>query len=389
MLIELHIIQNFAPSCLNRDDSGRHKECHFGGHVRARVSSQCLKRAIRWHPVFAARLGAPIGVRTKRLVEPLTHRIARAGHDRDAAHRVACALVEGAVAQLGEDSKTRVLAHLGSDELERLAAIALGNWQQLEPLAAGAAAQTTEPSAHRGHSGLDSTVRQLLRGFTPGSMAPDIALFGRMVAENAHLNVDAACQVAHALSTHRAAIDVDFFTAVDDLRAGRHGSAEMLGMTELCSACFYRYAVISLDQLAQNLGSSDGLALEVADAFLRAAILALPGARQTSSAAHSLPSLVLVVVRQSGSPWSLVNAFETPVWVPDTDRQGLVARSIVALDAYWGELLAVYGDAGIASVAACWLGNPAVRHLKPQRRPDLEQVLSATREAARGGWVRT
>lgn len=387
MFIELHIIQNFAPSCLNRDDLGRHKECHFGGHLRARISSQCLKRAIRWHPAFTTRLGAALGLRTKRLVDPLTHRLTSAGHERQVAYRVACALVDAAVAQLGDDGKTRVLTYLGTDELDRLATLALGSWQRLEalarcetvagPHATGTALVTRPPDP----ATLRAAVQELVTEFIPGSMAPDIALFGRMIAENAHLNVDAACQVAHALSTHRVTVDVDFFTAVDDLRVGGSAGVEMLGLADLCGACFYRYAVVSWRQLVQNLGSSTELAVDVVDAFLRAAIMALPRARQSSSAAYSLPSLVLVVVRKNGSPWSLVNAFETPVWVSEGDRQGLVARSITALDNHWGELVSMYDSTGISAVAACWLGNPTARHLKQYRHPDVEAVLATTLNA--------
>ncbi|NPV48571.1 MAG: type I-E CRISPR-associated protein Cas7/Cse4/CasC [Armatimonadetes bacterium] len=391
MFIELHIIQSFAPSCLNRDDLGRHKECHFGGHLRARISSQCLKRAIRWHPAFTTRLGAPRGVRTRRLVDPLTHRLSSAGHNREAAYRVACALVEETVAQLGDDGKTRVLTYLGTDELDRLCTLALGNWQRLESLALCDTAARLEPPAttvatrHKEQSALSATVRELLSGFTPGSMAPDIALFGRMIAENAHLNVDAACQVAHALSTHRVTVDVDFFTAVDDLRAGGSSGAEMLGLADLCGACFYRYAVVSWEQLVENLGSSATLAVDVVEAFLRAAIMAVPRARQSSTAAYSLPSLILIVVRASDSPWSLVNAFETPVWVPEGDRQGVVARSITALDNHWGELVGMYGSEGICAVAACWLGSPTARHLKQYRHPGVEEVLAVVLSAVRAG----
>src|SRR5271166_825289 len=47
MRVELHLIQNFAPSNLNRDDTGAPKDCEFGGCRRARISSQCVKRAVR------------------------------------------------------------------------------------------------------------------------------------------------------------------------------------------------------------------------------------------------------------------------------------------------------------------------------------------------------
>jgi CRISPR system Cascade subunit CasC len=197
-----------------------------------------------------------------------------------------------------------------------------------------------------------------------------------MIAENAHLNVEAACQMAHALSTHRATLEMDFFTAVDDLKPGARGQAEMLGALEFCSACFYRYATVHWEQLERNLQGDTALARAVLAAFLRAAVAAVPLGRQHGAAALSPPSFALAVVRERGMPWSLANAFETPVWVPDHDRQGLVARSVAALDEYWHGLAQMYGTAGIVASAACWLSRAEAPHLRPHRVPDLDTLVA-------------
>src|SRR5438270_13048263 len=75
--IEIHVLQNFAPSCLNRDDTNSPKNCEFGGHRSARISSQCIKRAIR-HCFARAELLAEAdrAERTKRLDKAVKQRLA-------------------------------------------------------------------------------------------------------------------------------------------------------------------------------------------------------------------------------------------------------------------------------------------------------------------------
>lgn len=372
MLVELHLLQNFGPSCLNRDDTNTPKECEFGGHRRARISSQCLKRAIRWHPAFRAALAPALGVRTKRLAEAVAAQVGGPGRDRGLVQEMASALVQEAVGRVGAEDRTRVLVHVGMDEINRLAGVIRDSWEDLAAAPATARQRRLEAA---------------VASFRPGTQAPDIALFGRMIAENANMQVEAACQVAHALSTHRVTTEMDFFTAVDDLKQTRRGSAEMIGTLEFCSACFYRYAVLDQRQLLRNLSGDTDLACRVGLAFVEATIEAVPSGRQTSYAAHSLPSFILVVMRRRGVPWSLVNAFETPVSSPDHDRQGLVGRSIAALDAHWGELVRLYGGEGIAEGATCWLGTPPVVHLQPYRVSGVAALLQRVREQLAAGAV--
>ncbi|MEI6502981.1 MAG: type I-E CRISPR-associated protein Cas7/Cse4/CasC, partial [Armatimonadota bacterium] len=381
MVVELHLLQNFSPSCLNRDDTNAPKDCEFGGVRRARLSSQCLKRAIRWSPEFASLPQARVGVRTKRLTEALCAQLSLRNCADPPVTDVAAAVLTALVGQLGSQGRTRALIHLGHDELARVADLIAGRWDDLvaaAALEALPALRTAYADSRRHKSALQKLAAEVAGSFTPGSVAPDIALFGRMVAENANLNVDAACQVAHALSTHRVVMELDFFTAADDLRLREQPGAEMMGTVEFSSACFYRYAVVSLEQLLRNLGDDAELTALTVEGFLAASVAAIPSGRQSTMAAHNPPSLVLAVVRAWGPPWSLANAFESPVRVVEAERFGggrpaphssLVGQSLTALDRYWGQLARMYGEDTVVARPASWLEDADVEFLNDQRLP--------------------
>jgi len=375
MLVELHCLQSFAPSCLNRDDTNAPKDCLFGGVRRARISSQCLKRAIRWHPEFLQ--GAASGsIRTKRVVERVCAELADLGHPLDAARELVPAVLGELVGQLGPSDRTRALMHLGNDEVERIVRLIADHWDALAAEARGASKRTSaRPRAA-------PPAQKLARGFVPGTLAPDVALFGRMIAENAHFNVPAACQVAHAISTHRTVMEMDFFSAVDDLKPRESPGAEMIGTIEFNSACFYRYSAVWVEQLLDNLDGDRVLAADALAGFLYASVAAIPRGRQSGMATASPPSFVMVVVRQHGAGWSLVNAFEHPVTVIAQDRFGLVAKSIMAADNYWGRLADMYGEDGIIARPACWLDECPVRHLNHQRLQRVQEVVATALDAA-------
>jgi CRISPR system Cascade subunit CasC len=162
-----------------------------------------------------------------------------------------------------------------------------------------------------------------------------------MLADMPDRNVNAACQVAHALSTHKVEMEMDFFTAVDDLKPDDSSGADMMGTVEFNSACFYRYALVDWDLLVRNLGGDEELARATLEAFLHASIEAIPTGKQNTFAAHNPPSFVMAAVREKGTPWSLANAFEAPV---RANNEGLVKASIERLDQYWGRLSKMYGS---------------------------------------------
>ncbi len=163
-----------------------------------------------------------------------------------------------------------------------------------------------------------------------------------MVAEKTDLNVDAACQVAHALSTNRVNVDMDFFTAVDDLQPRNDTGAGMMGTIEFDSACFYRFSVVNCEQLVKNLDGDREMAQKALEAYVKASILAIPTGKQNSMAAHNLPSLVMTVVRSKGQPMSLTNAFVKPVAV-NQGGDDLVTESVTRLDRYFRDMARMYG----------------------------------------------
>ncbi len=163
-----------------------------------------------------------------------------------------------------------------------------------------------------------------------------------MIADNADWNLDAACQVAHAISTNRVSMEFDFFTAVDDFRPRDNAGSDMMGTVAFQSSCFYRYAALDVDALRKNLGGTEKaevnpLVRGTVEAFLRASALAVPTGKQNSTAAQNRPSYLLAVVRKSGAPQSLANAFAMPV--RPGSGQSLVAASIGALETYFDRSL--------------------------------------------------
>lgn len=342
MLVELHLIQNFAPANLNRDDTNSPKECEFGGRRRARISSQCQKRAIRLALGEAGRLDADaLGTRTRLLRNAVRDRLADLGLDREQAEAVANAGVEATklkFANAKEPDETQYLVFLANRDIDRLTELCVDH---AETLAA--------PAARGRKDGLPKEVAKAFENVFAGRAAVDVGLFGRMLADLPKENVDAASQVAHAISTHALDAEFDFYTAVDDLKTREEDAgAGMLGTIEFNSSCFYRYLNLDLGQLTTNLGGDADLARAGLAAFLLSAVTALPTGKQNSFAAHNLPSLVLAVVRDD-APRQLANAFVKPV-VPrrEDDRVG---ASIEALSGYWGRLNAMYGDDGLRRVA--------------------------------------
>ena len=364
MFVELHMIQSFSPANLNRDDTNNPKDCEFGGVRRARISSQCIKRAMRTAPIFAETTGVPIAKRTKWLINRrLLPALVDAGKPEDESVQVLEEFVPLFVSKLDaktkEDRKTAVLLYISDSEVDAIVETLLENWDHLGDDRKLKVLTRNLTKQHRGHTS-----------------APDIALFGRMLAEKPELGLDAACQVAHAISTHRVTMEMDFYTAVDDLNPEETAGAGMMGFVGFDSACFYRYARVDWRQLVKNLRGDTGLAGKTVEGFLRAAVTTVPSGKQNSFAANNPPSLLLAVVRQDGMGWSLANAFERPVYARrDT---GLVAPSVEALDAYWGHLCQVYGTSTLKSVAALALDpDLSLEHLGENQAEDLEEWLSA------------
>ena len=343
--VDIHIIQSLPPSCVNRDDSGSPKSAVYGGVRRLRVSSQSWKRATRLY--FNDLLDAEdIGVRTKRVVEVLASTIAK---DAPELAENAAGLSEGVfkAARIklspprGKKDGTQesgYLLFLSTSQIARLAELAISSARDGEALDA-------------------KTVKKIFKE----AHAVDIALFGRMVADDTDLNVDAACQVAHAISTHAAENEYDFFTAVDEKNRSEEedAGAGMMGTVEFSSATMYRYATVNLDMLVENLGDDDA-ALRALEVFIKGFCLSMPTGKQNTFANRTLPETVVISVRDD-QPVSLVGAFEEPV--PEASGRGYIDRSVSGLAQYAETIEKNYGLRPLDSFVVALKDSDAVSSL--------------------------
>ncbi|MGL5407858.1 MAG: type I-E CRISPR-associated protein Cas7/Cse4/CasC [Shewanella sp.] len=335
LFVELHLIQNFAPSNLNRDDTGAPKDAIFGGQRRARVSSQCFKRAIRLYSRDQQLIPTEYrALRTKKLHALLLERLANRDQ-QEASGKIEVALAAAGL-KLKDDSKTEYLLFLGEREIAGFAALIEEHWDTLIIPAAGEKKGKKESKA-----AIPAELAKLAKALLDGGKAVDVALFGRMLADLPQVNQDAACQVAHAISTHRVERDFDYFTAVDDVGGPDETGAGMIGQVEFNSATFYRYAALDVNKLRQNLQDDKELTVSAIEALIESMVRAIPTGKQNSFAAHNLPEFIGVSLRKS--PLNLANAFERPIQ-PRHDKS-LTEQSVEALGEYENKLAPVYGDA--------------------------------------------
>lgn len=353
MFVEIHMIQNFAPSCLNRDDTNSPKDCVFGGHRRARISSQCLKRSIRKNPIFVETLDRELGYRTKNVYDLLYNHFKSEEMPDDVIYSILSEFITATLSSMDtkkdKKDKTKVLCYIGNADVDSMKNVLKSNWETLRII------NDTKK--------LKKKCEEIAKECEFGNLTPDIALFGRMMAKKTDLNVDAAAQVAHAISTNRVSTDIDFYTAIDDLQPGEETGAGMMGTIEFNSACFYRYSLVDLGQLQINLKGDNELSAKTIEAFIRSSVAAIPSGKQTSMAAHNPPSFVMVLIRESGQPMSLANAFSKPVSVFESDSRDLVEESICRLDQYMGQLIDLYGNDGIKYIGFCTLGDKECKRL--------------------------
>jgi CRISPR system Cascade subunit CasC len=392
MKVELHLIQNFAPSCLNRDDTNTPKDCEFGGHRRARISSQCIKRAIRWDGTFRKQLEGYLSSRSLRFPDQVKQLLIKMGVDEKSANIVGKNLqdiaksekkAEGKQADEKEDMyeldifKTPQIVFYTSEEVKVCAqAIKSLLDQGMKP---AEAVKEVKSSKSR-------------EDIFPRPRSADIALFGRMITSDKFADIDAACQVAHAISTNKVLMDMDFYTAVDDLQPEEEAGAGMMGITGFNSSCFYRYSLVDMEQLRENLlgepakdatpqelKEAEELALKTLGAFLRASVTAIPTGKQTSFAAQNSPDAIFAVVRDNGAPVSLANAFAEPV--RPTNEKSLMQASVEAMDGYWGKLSKVYGENGVKARPICLVGEAELTSLKDQQVTSFEELLKRVMES--------
>lgn len=315
--LELHIIQSFPVTCLNRDDFNSPKTAIFGGAQRARVSSQSWKRAVR----ETAKETLPEffkGERTRLFYYPLVEELNKRGVVK--AEDVAKSIVEYLV-KVDEKSKEQIKSKV---------------MYFMSPMELAAIAEEYAKT---------NDVKKSIKAIDSKCLkdAADISLFGRMVASDHSLTVEASTMFSHALSTHIVQNEPEYFSAVDDLQPRDDAGAGMTGTIEFNSATYYRFAAVNLDML----GDQEHLAAltqdersQVIRAFVEATLMSVPGARRNSMNGNTLPAYVLGIVRGKGHPVQLVNAFEKPI---AKGQSGYVAASIDALQKEYSEANRLWG----------------------------------------------
>lgn len=321
MLYEIHMIKNYPPTNLNRDDTGAPKTCVFGGTTRGRISSQCLKRSWRTSDLFKAEIGADkLGIRTRKLPELVANRLLELGVAPEYVEAVK-SKISGFGNKDGKETKdgtgTAQMVFYAPQDIE---AVALAVKDELD------ACKTLKDVEKLKGKDLQNAAANA------GQTRPvtlDIALFGRMVTSDAFRDVEAAMQVAHAISTNKVNVESDYFTAMDDLLRGDtidEKGAGMIGDVDYNASCYYLYASLDTDALKKNLqdaDNADALAASVLPALLRTMAFTNPSGKQNSFAGHVLPSCFLVECKEQKLPVSLVNAFVEPVKGQDQVKESI------------------------------------------------------------------
>lgn len=343
MLIQFHLLQNYQPSNLNRDDTGSPKDAIFGGTVRGRISSQCLKRAIRYSDIFKSfDEEGLLGKRTQTLPSLVSEKMREVNIDEKIIADILARLPD-IVRGKNRDEKTEENKDLEevineSEEVDTKQLVFLDMKTELLPFVERLLKAYNEIEPEKWKKVKLNEINKYLGESIPRSV--DIAMFGRMTTSQAFKNVQAAVQVAHALSTNALKQEFDYYTAIDDLKSDNEPGADMIGDIEFNSCTYYKYLNVHWEELIKNLGDDKEVARRAVLALLRAAALTHPSGKQNSFGSFNLPDFVLVEVSNRNLPVSYANAFLKPV---NGFNNSMIANSIKQMSDYVARLSEVYG----------------------------------------------
>jgi CRISPR system Cascade subunit CasC len=315
--IQLHLLTAYPPANLNRDDLGRPKTAVVGGTERLRISSQSLKRAWRTSDVFESALAGHVGTRTKRLGPEISEKLVDGGIADKKAIDWAGKIAEQ-FAKLDSDKlSTGQLVHYAPDE-----------WSAVHELADVLISESRAPT------------KEELDALRQPNKAVDLALFGRMLANHPDSNVDAAVQVAHAISVNSVRIEDDYFTAVDDLNTREDSGAAHIGEAGFGAGVFYLYLCIDRRLLQGNLQGDAELANTALRSLTEAAATVAPSGKQNSFGSRARTSYLLAECGEQ-QPRSLSVAFLNAM--RDRDN-GILDNAINAIERQKKNFDQVYGD---------------------------------------------
>lgn len=321
--VQFHLLTTYPPSNPNRDDQGRPKQAMLGGAPRLRLSSQSIKRALRESAPFQMGLAGHIGSRTKRLGLELERKLLARG-EAAARAKTAAVTVAAIFSKLETPAKNTPQEPMGTT----LAFISPDEWALAEDLADQVLAGNALPK--------DKELKKLVLRKADGAV--DIAMFGRMLADDPDFNREAAVQVGHAITTHAMQAEDDWFSAVDDLKKrGDDAGAAHLGEHAFGSGVFYLYACVNCDLLVENLGGDRELAAKGMEALARALATATPRGKQNSHAHHPRAGYVRAECGMQ-QPRDLTGAFFKPVRDGDPEQASVAAleRAAAQIDRAYG-----------------------------------------------------
>lgn len=336
MLIEIHMLKNYAPTNLNRDDTGAPKTCQFGGVQRSRISSQCLKYSWRSSDMMKEVVGKQsLGIRTCKLPE-----------------RVCDELLERGIPDEYVETLKKIISGFGNKEGKenknpnKTAQVILFAPEDIKAVADLIEAKLKDCADVKDVGKLSAKgLQEDLANGIKRAVTPDMALFGRMVTSDAFADVEASMQVAHAIGTNRVLMESDYFTAVDDLIQGsdnERGSA-MIGDVDYNSSCYYIYASLDTDKLRANLTNypdKNELMKQIIPALIEVMAHTDPSGKQNSFESHPLPSAILIECKEKKRPVSYANAFEVPVTA--NRNCGLIRGSVMRLKDECETMVAAY-----------------------------------------------
>lgn len=351
--LQLHYLTCYPPSNPNRDDAGRPKSALVGGAPRLRLSSQSIKRAARMSPAFQAALAGNLGQRTQRIGTKIEKHLTGQGAAAETARKIAVEVTDvfGAMDNATKEGKAGKDGTVPPVHLRQLAFVSPDEYGAALKIAEARLAGEPLPSAK-------DLAKQVLR---TADGAADIAMFGRMLADDPDFNREAAVQVGHAITTHRAIVEDDFFTAVDDLKtSAEDAGAGHVGEIGFGSGVYYLYACVNCDLLIENLAGDGDLAAAAAEALSEALATATPTGKQNSFAHHPRAGFIRAEAGPQ-QPRDLSGAFFAPVTM--VEGSDLLRGSIDALGEMAGRIDQCYGPAsdsretmdvgaGIGSLAA-------------------------------------
>ena len=384
--LQIHTLHSYPAALLNRDDSGLAKRMPFGGSVRTRISSQCLKR--HWRTAqdeFAIHsiAGSTAAIRSRNIVERRVIAPLR-GADSisdDVLTAVENAFNVGVYGSSGATERGRQPLLLGVPEVEHLhqRAAAICAEHPSDAKAAGDAAAALF-NARRGEGNNFRALMDSAR--LPAGL--EGALFGRMVTSDPGANIEAAIHVAHAFTVHREESESDYFSVVDDLQGDdEDAGAAHIGDMELTAGLFYGYVVVDVPGLVSNLegcNSNDWqdadreLSAKVAEHLTHLIATVSPGAKLGSTAPYACADLMFI---EAGSrqPRSLANAYRTPSKPQLAEATGALAGYLSKIDNAYG----VNETRRVMSVEDC--------DIPSAERLNLDDLASWVADAIRNGTV--